>query len=215
VIVLDGQARLRYRGAVDGRSAAGAKRDDAATAEYVRDALEAILADRAVAVAATPVNGPLLDRVEVKPAAGQGVVPRLRRAAPALVGALEEVEGKVPVDVGRVTYAGDVARILQERCQSCHRPGQVAPFPLLSYDDARSHAAMIAEVVDDRRMPPWHADPRYGHFKNDRHLTPRERETLLPWVEQGAPLGDPAALPPPRTFRAGWQIRPPHVRLAL
>src|SRR5205807_3370586 len=69
-----------------------------------------------------------------------------------------------------------------------HRAGQVGRFPLLTYDDARRHAAMIAEVVADRRMPPWHADPRYGHFRNDRHLSSRERATLLAWVEQGAAL---------------------------
>jgi hypothetical protein len=141
--------------------------------------------------------------------------PRIRPAAPALVAAFEEVEGKEPVEVGRVTYAADVAKIVQDRCQSCHRAGQIAPFPLLSYDDARRHAAMIAEVVEDRRMPPWHADPRHGRFRNDRHLTPRERETLLAWVEQGAPLGDPAALPPPRTFPDGWQIGTPDVVFEL
>ena len=58
---------------------------------------------------------------------------------------------------------------------------------------------MIREVVDDRRMPPWHADPRYGHFVNDRSLTTKERATLLAWVDQGAPLGDPTKLPAPRT----------------
>jgi Copper type II ascorbate-dependent monooxygenase, C-terminal domain len=70
-------------------------------------------------------------------------------------------------------------------------------------------------VVDDRRMPPWHADPRYGRFYNDRHLSPRERATLLAWVEQGAPLGDPMALPPSRTFPEGWEIGTPDVVFEL
>jgi hypothetical protein len=74
---------------------------------------------------------------------------------------------------------------------------------------------MIAEVVDDRRMPPWHADPRYGRFRNDRHLSPRERATLLAWVEQGAPLGDPAKMPPPRTFPDGWEIGTPDIIFEL
>ena len=89
---------------------------------------------------------------------------------------------------GSVTFHKDVAPILQTKCQSCHRPGQVGPFSLLTYDQARRWAAGIYEVVDDRRMPPWHADPRYGKFENDRSLTPRERATLVAWVEHGTPL---------------------------
>ena len=70
---------------------------------------------------------------------------------------------------------------------------------------------MIHEVVDNRRMPPWHADPRYGHFANDRSLSPRERATLLAWVEQGTPLGDPPGCPPEKTFPEGWTIGQPDV----
>jgi peroxiredoxin len=211
-IVLDGQARLRYRGAIDDQYGQGTRKD-APTAHYLRDALDAILAGRAIAVTTTPVAGCLIDRVEVNAVpttgTGKGKAPRVRPAAPAIVTALEEIEGKQPVDVGQVTYAADVAPIVQNRCQSCHRPGQVAPFALQSYDDARRHSAMIAEVVDDRRMPPWHADPRYGHFRNDRHLSPRERATLLAWVEQGTPLGDPTVMPASPTFPVGWEIGTP------
>jgi peroxiredoxin len=214
-IVIDGQARLRYRGAIDDQYGQGTRKD-APTAHYVRDALDAILANRPVAVTATPVVGCLIDRVDVKAAASaKGKGPRIRPAAPAIVAALEEIEGKQPVDVGQVTYAADVAPIMENRCQSCHRPGQVAPFSLLTYDDARRHSAMMAEVVDDRRMPPWHADPRYGHFRNDRHLSARERATLLAWVEQGTPLGDPKDLPAPRTFPEGWAIGAPDVVFEL
>ena len=109
----------------------------------------------------------------------------------------------------------DVAEIIQNKCQTCHRPGQVGPFSLLTYDDARKHSAMIREVVDDRRMPPWHADPRYGHFVNDRSLSAKERATLMAWVDQGAPLGDPKQLPPPRTFSEGWTIGKPDVVFEL
>ena len=70
---------------------------------------------------------------------------------------------------------------------------------------------MIREVVDDRRMPPWHADPRYGHFANDRSLTARERATLLAWVDQGAPLATPRTSPPAKTFPEGWTIGKPDV----
>ena len=67
--------------------------------------------------------------------------------------------------MGKVSYSGEVAAILENKCQTCHRPGQVAPFSLLTYDDARKHSAMIREVVAERRMPPWHADPRYRPFR--------------------------------------------------
>ncbi len=70
---------------------------------------------------------------------------------------------------------------------------------------------MIREVVDERRMPPWHADPRYGHFRNDRSLSAQERATLLAWVDQGTPLGDPKDLPTPRTYPQGWSIGQPDV----
>ena len=110
-----------------------------------------------------------------------------------------------------MTYAADVAPIVQEKCQACHRTGQVGPFSLLSYDDARKWASSIAEVVEDRRMPPWHADPRYGQFANDRSLTARQRATLLAWVERGSPLGDPSKIPPPRSFPEGWSIGTPDV----
>jgi hypothetical protein len=81
----------------------------------------------------------------------------------------------------------------------------------MSYDAARKHSAMIREVVEERRMPPWHADPRFGHFASDRSLSARERATLLAWVDQGTPLGDVKDLPPARSFPEGWTIGKPDV----
>ena len=116
-----------------------------------------------------------------------------------------------PIRVGSVTYSGKVAAIMQNKCQSCHRPGQVAPFSLLTYNDALKHAAMIEEVVENRRMPPWHADPRYGHFANDRSLTSEDRAIVLAWVGQGSPMGNSQEIPPPRKFVEGWAIGKPDV----
>ena len=113
------------------------------------------------------------------------------------------------VEVGPVTFAEHVAPILQAKCQTCHRPGQVAGFSLLTYDQARRWKLGIREVVLDRRMPPWHADPRHGEFANDRGLTPAQRATLVAWVDQETPLGDPSKLPEPRTFPDGWTIGEP------
>jgi hypothetical protein len=86
---------------------------------------------------------------------------------------------------------------------------------LLTYRDTRRHAAMIREVVADRRMPPWHADPHIGRFENDRSLSARERATLLAWVDRGAPLGDPGDLPAPKTFPDGWSIGTPDTIIAM
>jgi hypothetical protein len=208
VLVLDGRAKLRYRGAIDDQYAQGGARKPAPVHHYVKDALDAILADRPVEVSATPTPGCLIDRVE--PKAKQAASAARVRPAPAEIReALAKAGDDSPPDVGQVTYASAAAKLLQEKCQSCHRPGQVAPFSLLTYDDARKHAAMIGEVVGNRRMPPWHADPRFGHFANDRSLSPRDRATLLAWVEQGALLGEPKVVPVAKTFPEGWTIGKP------
>ncbi len=186
------------------------KAKDAPDHHYLRDALTAILAHRNVDVPATKVAGCLIDRAQVKPVA-QSNGARVRPAASDVANVLAAREKEHPIEVGKVTYAADVAEIMQNKCQNCHRPGQVAPFSLLTYDDAKKHTAMIREVVDNRRMPPWHADPRYGHFANDRSLSPKERATLMAWVDQGAPLGDARRLPPARTFPEGWTIGTPDV----
>src|ERR1051325_2982576 len=114
-----------------------------------------------------------------------------------------------------VTYARDVSRIVQNRCQECHRPGQIGPMPLLTYDDVSNWALMIREVVADNRMPPWHADPKIGHFKNDRRLSSDERTKLLAWIDAGCPEGDGKDLPAPRKFADGWTIGTPDAVLTF
>ena len=105
---------------------------------------------------------------------------------------------------GEITYQ-DVAPIFHKRCAECHRPGQVAPFSLLTYQDTVGWGQTIREVITQGRMPPWHADPRHGKFANDRSLTSEERDTLLAWIDAGSPRGD--AEPSPPTFHEGWSIR--------
>lgn len=107
-----------------------------------------------------------------------------------------------------VTWSRDISRLMQRHCQECHRPGQVAPFSLLGYDDAAQWAAMIREVVSERRMPPWHADPSHGEFLNDARLSEEERKKLLTWIDEGAPRGNSADEPPPLAFSRNWAI--PH-----
>jgi len=213
VLVLDMAGRLRYRGAIDDQYTVG-KAKAAPAQNYVRDALDALLANKPIKVTATKVEGCLLDRVEPPPLAVSNA-PRVRPAASAISEAWAAREREHPIKVGDVTYADEVAEIVQTKCQGCHRPGQSAPFALLSYDQVRKHAAMIREVIDERRMPPWHADPRYGHFANDRSLTAAERAAFLAWLDRGTPLGDPKELPPPRQFAEGWTIGKPDVVLEM
>ena len=105
-----------------------------------------------------------------------------------------------------VTYSQHISRIMQAHCVECHRPGEIGPFPLLTYDDAQGWGDMIAEVVSDRRMPPWHADPAHGKFSNDRSLSTADRDMILTWVENGCPEGDKSQLPAERKFTEGWQL---------
>jgi len=211
VVVVARMCEVHYRGAIDDQYGVGTRKD-APTRRYLADALDAVLAGRKVETPATPAAGCLLDRAQPRVAARK--TPRVRAAAEEITAAFDKLEPRDSIEVGPVTFAA-VAMILQQKCQSCHRPGQVGPFPLLTYDDARRHAAMIREVVDDRRMPPWHADPRYGHFENDRSLTSHQRATLLAWVDQGTPLGDDKAVPAPRTFPEGWSIGTPDLVIQM
>ncbi len=113
------------------------------------------------------------------------------------------------------TYSNEVVRILQRRCQQCHRPGQIGPFSLLTYDDAAAWGETIREVVESRRMPPWHADRSVGKFSNDRTLSDDEIFTLLSWIDAGMPRGADSDLPPPARFAEGWQIGQPDLVLSM
>ena len=88
------------------------------------------------------------------------------------------------------TFYKDVLPIIQNKCQSCHRGGEPAPMPLVTYEETRPWAGKIAAAVDMRMMPPWFADPRYGHFANDPSLTPEQIATIGAWANAGAPAGD-------------------------
>ncbi len=115
-----------------------------------------------------------------------------------------------------VNFAEHVAPLLHRHCAECHRPGQPAPMELLDYDDAASWAPMIAEVTASTRMPPWFADPRHGHWKNERRLTETEKKTLELFAAQGAPKGDLAKAPAPPTFAdPEWRIESPDVVVEL
>lgn len=110
---------------------------------------------------------------------------------------------------GEITFAKHVSRILQKNCADCHHPGTAAPFSLLKYEDAANWAGMIRETVLERRMPPWSADPRYGHFDNDLRMSDEEVDTLILWIDSGMSLGDPKEQPVPKQYANGWQLGKP------
>lgn len=185
--VLDGQRFVRYRGRIDDQFTPLVKREKANTRDML-DALDAVLAGQEVKVAATSPAGCLLGRTKtaVEPKAGEAI-----------------------------TYSKHIAPILQKHCQACHRPGEVGPFKLMGYKDAAAWADNIKEVVSEGRMPPWHADPKVGHFSNDRRLTDSDKNTLLAWIDQGCAKGDPKDEPAPKDYITGWAIGKPDMVLKM
>jgi hypothetical protein len=118
----------------------------------------------------------------------------------------------------QITFTRDIAPILQNKCQVCHHPGTFAPMSLLTYEEARPWARSIKQKVVTREMPPWFIDKNVGvqHFSNDVSLSDAEIDTISKWVDNGAPKGDPAAMPPPRQFPPEtWQIGEPDLVVTL
>jgi mono/diheme cytochrome c family protein len=107
------------------------------------------------------------------------------------------------------TFYRDVLPILQQHCQSCHRPGEIGPLPLMTYEQARTEARSIAFITASRKMPPWFADLNIGHFANDPSLTAQEVALLDAWWKAKAPAGDPHDAPIPRVWTDGWNIPEP------
>ncbi len=110
---------------------------------------------------------------------------------------------------GAPTFTRDVAPILYKNCTTCHRPGEIAPMSLLTYEDARPWAKSMRDEVSDGTMPPWHADAPHGSFLNDRRLTDDEKNIIVKWANGGAPKGDPKDMPAAPTYADGWTLGKP------
>jgi mono/diheme cytochrome c family protein/thiol-disulfide isomerase/thioredoxin len=182
VVVLDADRKLRYRGRIDDQYRPGGSRPEP-TRNDLKEAIDAVLAGREVAVAETPVDGCLITLPEA----------RQKDAPP--------------------TYTEQVGPILRKHCTECHRPNTTAPFTLTDYDSARTKAKTIAEVVTEGRMPPWFAAPGHGEFINKRGLSADERETVLQWVAAGAPRGMGDEPPRPPDDAGKWRIGEPDLTL--
>jgi peroxiredoxin len=165
--------KVFYRGALDDQLVEGAQKPEP-TEKYVENALNQFLAGKSIERPNSVGRGCL---ITYEAAGGQGA--------------------------GPVSYSKEIAPLLQSKCVLCHSPGNIGPFALSSYQKVKGRADMIREVLVARRMPPWDADPHYGHFKNDRSMTVAQTKTLLRWIDDGAqrdegpdPLAQPVAATP-------------------
>ena len=113
------------------------------------------------------------------------------------------------VNGGAPVYTREVSRIIQKNCENCHRPGQIGPFALTSYEQVSAYAREIKRVTQAHIMPPWHAVKGYSEFKNERRLSDAEVETLARWADAGAPMGNPKDLPPPVQYKDDWALGTP------
>jgi hypothetical protein len=116
---------------------------------------------------------------------------------------------------GEVTYAKEVSRVVQAKCQQCHRPNDIAPFALTNYDDAVNWSEDIKRVVSAGLMPPWKPVPGHGEFRDGFGLTTQEKDDLLAWIANGTPLGDPADLPEPLPARGDWLLGEPDLTVQM
>jgi mono/diheme cytochrome c family protein len=124
-------------------------------------------------------------------------------------GGRKSVEKVPPRPAGSVTFTKDIAPIILRNCSECHRPGQSAPFSLLTYADVKKHARDIVTVTQSRFMPPWPPEPGFGEFDGERRLTENELRLIDDWVSGGAVEGKPEDLPPQPVWTDGWQLREP------
>lgn len=153
--------KLKYRGSLDDRLGYETQRKQASE-HYVADALTAMLANKAVTLAETEAKGCLVNLPELE-----------RKEAHA-----------------NISYSKTIAPMLIDNCITCHREGGIGPFAMSDYTMIKGFAPMIREVLRTKRMPPWHADPHVGEFANDRSLSIAQQQTLVHWIEAGAPRGD-------------------------
>jgi mono/diheme cytochrome c family protein len=167
---------------------------------------------RSVMLAATGVAREEI-KAEDRAAAGPSRPPRAVLLWIAVLAVLLVSDPGPAVGSPSVTYSRDIAPILQANCQSCHRPGEIGPFSLLTYEDATATAELIKENTQRRVMPPWKPIEGYGEFQDTRRLTDQQIRTIAEWVDAGAPEGDPKDLPPPRSFVEGWALGTPDLVL--
>jgi mono/diheme cytochrome c family protein len=176
VFVIDNAGTLRYRGAIDDQYGITFAKPEARNM-WLRDALDSVLSGDNVEVSETEASGCYIT-----------------------------LAGVPGIPARDVTYHSRISRIVQDNCATCHRTGGVAPFSLESYENVAGYRGMVRFMVEERRMPPWFANPEHGEWKNDRTLSDRDRRDLLAWIDAGAPEGDPATAVNAVAWVDGWQL---------
>lgn len=184
-IVLSPSGTVVYSGRIDNRFASIGRKRDAASQHDLDDALSAT------------VSGEPVRNAETVP-----------------VGCPLEAPSR-PDATGDVTFNRDIAPLIFAHCSECHRPGEAAPFSLLTFDDVNAHAKQIVNVTKARFMPPWHPFPSFGHFRDARRLTAAEIALISRWVNAGQPEGDRDELPASPRFAPGWRLGRPDLVLRM
>lgn len=176
VFVIDAAGKVRYSGRIDDQYAPGVKRSASST-NLLQNAITSVLSGKAL----------IESRVEP-------------------VGCLITFEKLAAIAPTEVTYCKTIAPMFNEHCVECHRAGEIGTFDITDYDEVRGWSEMIVEVVEQKRMPPWHADPQFGSFKNERHMPESALRVLKEWVKAGTPYGNQTDLPPQPRFVDGWRL---------
>ena len=174
---------MRYHGRIDDQYEPGINRAEPKRQD-LRKAIEELLADKEVSVTETTPLGCFIGKV--RNAADDGNTAKV-------------------VD-NDVTYHKDVTRVIQKNCLECHRPGEIGPFTMDSYDEVAGWADTMLETIDNGRMPPWHADQKFGHFQNSRNMTDQDKQVVRDWIAGGLKEGNPHDAPPAIEFTDGWLL---------
>jgi peroxiredoxin len=186
IVIAPKTMKIVYRGPIDDR-VTYERQKAKADHSWAKDALDAQLAGKPVKVASVPAVGCLISFPERDKAAAT-----------------------------QISYAADIAPMVEDKCTACHEPGGIGPMPLTSYETIKPFAPMIREMIRTQRMPPWRADPTVGHFLGDKSLSGEQIKTLVHWTEEGAPRGQGADPFAGKTFQAQeWPLGKPDLVLDI
>lgn len=183
--VIDATGNLVYRGKIDDAYKALGRRRPNAQHMFLADAIHAAVQSEPVKVSQTEPIGCIFETLPAEAADSS------------------------------ITYNRHIAPIIHTRCMTCHREGQVAPFPLTKYEEAAKRAGQLAQVTGDRLMPPWKPVPGHAKFVGERWLTDRQIDLFRRWADSGRAEGDPADLPPLPEFADGWRLGEPDLVLTM
>ncbi len=188
VFVIDPLGVVRYQGRIDDQYEPGVARGEPTTHD-LKNALASLVAGKSPSPSKTQAVGCLITRI---------------------------AKNSTSQTESTTTFTRDIVPILNEHCVECHRAGEIGPFELTDYDEVVGWGQMMLEVIDQGRMPPWHADPAYGHFIGERRMPKEARDAIANWIDEGMPAGDAADLPAMPKWNTGWHLSTdPDIEIAM